>query len=1040
MLLPEVELKIDKRLSLLDLWRYGKIADIPLEASVTEEHFRKPPENLEYAPAPVGSRWGEHWKTVWFRGKIEVPKQFKGCRIFYRHDSVAEKLLFVNGKPYAGMDLYHKEVLLTPNAKGGETYEIHIESYCGHPFPGVDGYDLRIRTLHSVGGAPEDDPPLVLKASELLYERVNVNKFYFDALALFQTAKILDINSLRRARILKELNRALDLIPLHWDDEKELEKSVLEAHNIIKPLLKCQNSPTTPFIGLVGHAHIDIGWLWPVKETIRKAARTFSSMLLLMEMYPEFKFIQSQPVLYQMIEENYPELLLQIKRKVKEGRWEPNGGMWVEADCNISGGESLVRQLLEGMKAVEKFFGYIPDTLWLPDVFGYSASLPQILLKFNIKHFVTSKINWNDTNRFPYDTFWWQGIDGSKIFTHFLTTRTDGYNAYPNPIVLKETWDYVQQKEIQSSVLCSIGYGDGGGGANREMIEIALRLRNLEGCPKAEFVNVSQFLSSLRKEIGAELPTWTGELYLELHRGTYTTQSKIKKYMRKLEFMLRETEIWCSLAMIYGFEYPKGKFELLWRKLLTHQFHDILPGTSIKKVYEDAEIVFQEIESELKSLMDEVIGYLGEKIVLEPEGNGVLVPNSLSWVRSDIVYIPKKEFNDAVDVNGNSFETQVTKDGLYVYLTLPPMSIVPVALRKKEKISPSPFVHVKSTLETPFYRIKFDKSGRIESLWDKDACREVVLPEKRLNFIYTAEDIPIFWDAWDISQDYRDKIKEEDRLISSEIVEDGSLFHIIRNEYKIGKKSRMIQDVVFYSKSRRIDFKTNVEWYEKHTMLKAGFYFNLIAEEFKNEIQFGYIVRPTHQNTSWDRAKFEVCAHKWVDISENGYGVAILNDCKYGHDAYDGRISITLLRSPMAPDLEADQGMHSFTYSILPHIGDFSVESVVRSAYELNLPLKSYSYVGSKNGIETLTLCWLDNPNVVIEAVKRSEDDNALILRLYEAGKTRGKVRISFPFRLKKVYYCNLKEESVETLDLIDRNTVEFSIAPFEIKTLKVYL
>ncbi|MCX8064502.1 MAG: glycosyl hydrolase-related protein [Candidatus Hydrogenedentes bacterium] len=1040
MLQVGVSEKIEKKLSLINKWRYAKILDVNLEAAVTEEHFRTPPEHLKYAPAPIGSRWGEHWKTVWFRGEIKIPKQYRNYKIFYRHDSVAEKLLFVNGVPYAGMDLNHKEVLLTPRAKGGESYDIYIESYCGHPFPGVEGYDLRIRTLHSVGDSPEEDPPLLLRASELLYERVYVNNFYFDALVLFQISKILDDNSLRKAKILKELNKALDLIPVHWDNEEELYECFKNAHKIIKPLLNCENSPSTPFIGLVGHAHIDIGWLWPVRETVRKSARTFSSMLLLMGMYPEFRFIQSQPVLYKMIEDNYPELLVKIKKRVREGRWEPNGGMWVEADCNITGGESLVRQIMEGMKAVKAYFGYTPDTLWLPDVFGYSAALPQILRKFNIEHFVTSKINWNDTNRFPYDTFWWQGIDGSKIFTHFLTTRTNGYNAYPSPIVLKETWDYVQHKDIQSSVLCSIGYGDGGGGANREMIEVALRLKNLEGCPKAEFVNVSEFLSNLKKETGNELPTWVGELYLELHRGTYTTQANTKKYMRKLELMFREAELWCSVAMVYGYEYPKDKFEVLWRKLLTNQFHDILPGTSINKVYEDAEKDFKEILTELQDLKEKVVKFIGEKLSSGSGENCFLVTNSLSWTRSDLVFLPKVDFNDATDVNGNSFETQVTKDGLYVYLTLPSMSIMSVTLRNREKISPSPFVHVKSKLESPFYSVRFDNAGRIESLWDKDANREVVAEGGKINFIYTAEDIPVVWDAWDINQDYRDKITEEKSLISSEVVEDGPLFHVVRNEYKIGKSSRMVQDVVFYSKNRRIDFNTTVDWKEKHTLLKAGFNFNVFAEEFKNDIQFGYIVRPMHQNTSWDRAKFEVCAHKWVDVSETNYGVAILNDCKYGHDAFNGRVSITLLRSPMAPDLEADQGVHHFTYSILPHLGDFSVEKVVRSAYELNIPLESYQITNAQsNMVEMITFCLLDNPNVVVETVKKAEEDDALILRLYEAGKSRGKVRIGFPFKVRKVYECNLKEDNLLTLEVLGGNTIEFCILPFEIKTIKVY-
>ncbi|MGC8846679.1 MAG: alpha-mannosidase, partial [Candidatus Hydrogenedens sp.] len=748
MLPLEVEHKLQHRLEVINKWRYGKISEVDLEITATMEHYRTPPEQLEYKPAPVGSKWGKHWETVWFRGQIEIPKQYRGYRIYYRHESIAEKLLFVNGKPYAGMDIKHPVVLLNPYSRGGEQYNIYVEAYCGHPFPGVEGYDIRLRTLHSVGEAPESEPPLELEASELLYERIYVTQLYFDALALFQTAKILDKNSMRRAKILKGANEALDLVPMHWDTEEELETAIKSAQKVINSLMKCQNGTTTPFVGIVGHAHIDIGWLWPVRETIRKTARTFSTMLLLMETYPEFRFIQSQPVLYQMIEEYYPELLGKIVKRVKEGRWEPNGGMWVEADCNISGGESLVRQFLEGIKAVKKYFGYVPDTLWLPDVFGYSSALPQILNKCNIKNFVTSKINWNDTNRFPYDTFWWQGIDGSRIFTHFLTTRTNGYNAFPNPIVIKETWDYVQQKEIQNAVLCSIGYGDGGGGTTIEMIEIAKRLKDLEGCPKVSFVNVSEFLSKLREDIGDEIPHWVGELYLELHRGTYTTQAKTKKYMRKLEILLRNVEIWASLAFIHGKEYPSQKIELLWRKLLTNQFHDILPGSSIREVYRDAEKEFAEIEKELKDIQEETINFLGTKIHSDPDDKGCLICNSLSWERSDTVFIPNKQYNDAIDINGNSLETQQTQEGLYISVSVPPMTIIPIALRKTESIKPSPFVNINDTLETPFYKVKFDKAGRIISLWDKEANREVVKEGYSLNSIYTAEDIPVCWDAW----------------------------------------------------------------------------------------------------------------------------------------------------------------------------------------------------------------------------------------------------------------------------------------------------
>ncbi len=1040
MLPLEVEHKLENRLGAINKWRYGKICDVILEMASTMEHFRQPPEHLEYEPAPVGSKWGKHWETVWFRGKIEIPKQYKGYRVYYRHESVTEKLLFVNGKPYAGMDLKHKEVLLNPYVRGGEQYDIYIEAYCGHPIIGVEGYDLKLRTLHSIGDAPTIDPPLELESSELLFERTHVSQLYFDSFVLLQTAKILDINSLRRAKILQGLNEALDLIPIHWETEEELESAVKSAQKLIVPLLKCHNSSTTPFIGIVGHAHIDIGWLWPVKETIRKASRTFSTILLLMDTYPEFRFIQSQPVLYQMIEEHYPELLAKISKKAKEGRWEPNGGMWVEADSNIAGGESLVRQFLEGIKAVKKYFGYTPDTLWLPDAFGYSAALPQILSRCNIKNFVTSKLSWNDTNRFPFDTFWWQGIDGSRVFAHFLTTRTGSYNAFPTPTVIKETWDYVQQKEIQDSVLCSIGYGDGGGGTTLEMIEIAQRLKDLEGCPKVDFVNVSEFLSKLREETKNELPCWVGELYLELHRGTYTTQARTKKYMRKLELLFRETELWLSLALVYGYEYPSQKLEQLWRKLLTNQFHDILPGSSIREVYQVAEQEFAEIEEELKDIKQSVIKFLGQKICSDPENHGYLVCNSLSWSRNEVIFIPNNDYNEAVNVKGDNLETQQTQDGLYIYLDLPPMSIVPIGLRKSESIKLSPFVNLNDTLETPFYRVKFDKAGRIISLWDKEAHREIVKQRNYLNCLYTAEDIPISWDAWDINADYRDKIRYEEHLLSTEIINDGPILHTIRRQYNIGKKSKLTQDIIFYAKSRRIDFKTEVDWQERHTILKTGFNFDILAEEFKNEIQFGHVVRPLHQNTSWDRAKFEVCAHKWVDVSEADYGVALLNDCKYGHDAFNGRISLTLLRSPMAPDMEADQGKHQFTYTILPHIGEFSVKTVVHAAYELNVPSEVYIHEKQNNLCEeSLILGWVNNPNVIIEAVKKSESDDSLIIRLYEAGKTRGQTTISFPFRIRKVYECNMLEENLVSLDITNGDTILIDLAPFEIKTLKVY-
>jgi alpha-mannosidase len=1037
MIPPKVIDKLAKRIAKLEQWRYAPASPAPLEMAETMEHFRTPPIDLGYEPAPVGCRWGQHWGTVWFRGRAEVPRACRGRRVYYRHVSVGEKLLFVDGKPFAGMDPKHQEVLLLAYARGGESMVLDIEAYCGHPFPGADGYNPEMRTLHWVGGGPETPPPLTLEASDLVVERESVAALYYDANALYKTALILEENSLRRAVLLDQLNQALDLVPLHWETEEELDAAARQAQKHLAPLLKQRNAPTTPTIGITGYAHIDVGWLWPVRESIRKAARTFASMLNLMEDYGEFRFLQSQPVLYQMIEDHYPELLARIRKRVKEGRWEPNGGMWVEADCNVSGGESLVRQFLEGRKKTMELFGYKSDTLWLPDVFGYAAALPQILKLCGIENFVTSKINWNDTNRFPYDTFWWQGIDGTEIFTHYITTRTNGYNAQPLPEIMQETWNFVQQKELQDCTLTSVGWGDGGGGTTREMLEHAARIRDLEGCPKTEFVNVSLFLKQMRTQ-KVERPRWVGELYFELHRGTYTSQARTKRYMRKMELLLREVEIYSVMAMPAGFEYPAASLQKHWRTLLTNQFHDILPGSSIRKVYEDAEAEFAQMETDLVELRNAALIKIGAQFIPDTEDSAFVLANALSWAREEAVFINAPGYNAAVDAQGRALPAQAVDGGLYVRCRAESLGAAPIALRKKESAAASAFVYATRTLETPFYRVTFDKAGKITGLFDKDANREVVRPGKRLNDFYTAEDVPVFWDAWDIDRDYRDRLRIEDNLIAREVAADGPLCFVLRSKHGLGRRSTLTQDLIFYAHSRRIDFKTRADWQEKHTLLKVGFGMDVLAEAYRNEIQFGHALRPTHTNTSWDQARFEVCAHKWVDVSEGNYGVALLNDCKYGHDSLDDMISLTLLRSPLAPDELADQGKHEFTYALLPHLGGFDAETVVRAAYALNVPLTLMKLKAAAGKDLSTALCWVDNPNVIVEAVKKAENDDAVIVRVYEAGKTRGAAALIFARPLRKALECDLMEERDQTAQ-IRENSIVFAVRPFEIKTFKVY-
>ena len=1033
--------QIRKRLDVMTAWRYATVCEIPLEAAETMEHFRQPPDDLSYKEAPIDSLWGVHWGTVWFRGEIEIPRELRGRRVYYRNRHDGERLLFVNGQPFAGMDPYHQEVLLTPKARSGEQYRIHLEAYCGHPIREVDAFDPKPMTMHGISGATKMPPPLPLRESTIVVERETVSGFLYDAEVLYRTAIMQDANSLRRARILEELRVVLDMVSLQWKDEEELTAMMTAARKQLAPLLKLNNSPTAPTVGVVGHAHIDVGWLWPVRESIRKSARTFSTVLHLMENYPQFTFQQSQAVLYDMVEKHYPELLTRIKKRVKEGRWEPNGGMWVEADCNVSGGESLVRQILEGRKKFMELFGYKGDTLWLPDVFGYAAALPQILKLSDIDNFVTSKINWNDTNRFPYDTFWWQGLDGTEIFTAYITTRSNGYNADILPEVMQETWNFVQHKELQDRVLTSIGWGDGGGGPSREMCERASRMTDLEGCPKTLFTNVSRFLKELREQ-PVKRPRWSGELYLEYHRGTYTTQARTKWWNRKMELLLRETEFFATMAMQDGFAYPAKEIEEQWRVLLTNQFHDILPGTSIREVYHVAEEEYKRMDAALTEIRDKALATLSCRFIPDPEGQEWLIGNALSWKRDAIVELPIKDFNGAVDEGGAPLPAQKTRDGLALKMPLRSLSVTPVALRNRDDNETSPFAYTGKYLETPIYRVDFDKAGRITSLYDKEAEREVVRTGNTLNTFYTAEDMPLYWDAWDIDRYYRDTIRFEKRLTKREVTEEGPLFITIHSEYKIGRASTLKQDMRFFADSRRIEWRTEVDWHEKHTLLKVGFGVDVCTDTWRNEIQFGHATRNLHSNTSWDQAQFEVCAHKWVDISEAGYGVALLNDCKYGHDSLDDMISLTLLKSPQAPDPEADQGVHTFTYALLPHPGDFSADTVVHEAYTLNVPpvavkIKDRSTKKAPEPREENLFCEVTPSNVIVEAVKKAEAEDAVIIRLYEAGKQRSNVTVRFGNPIKRAAICNLMEEKEQALTINDA-TVVFEMRPFEIKTLKV--
>lgn len=982
----------------------------------TREHFRSVPK-LDYQPAKLGQSWGDSWGSAWFRGAVRIPDELDGATLYIRAETGGtESLFLVDGVHRGVFDVFHPVRLLTLIGQGEKTYEIALEAYAGHSFPGTQPYDYVRPTENAVVVTPGCR---TFQGVELVSERTDVSAFVTELRALRQISEALDAHSLRRARIqtvFGEIHRLVYAKP-EETDEATWREAIAQAREAMRPLLEAKNGTSAPTMSIIGHSHIDTAWLWPISETWRKLARTYSSVLSLLDQYPEFRFTQSAAYHYDMVRKLYPEIFARVQQRVKEGRWEVNGSMWIEPDCNLPSGESFVRQLLVGQRATREMFGVTSDCLWQPDVFGYSAALPQILQKADVKYFLTTKLSWNDTNRFPYDTFVWQGIDGTTVLSHFNEMQ-----GWPDPESLTRLWGQVQHKDVQDRRLVGFGHGDGGGGPMAEMIEIARLTEDLEGCPKTKYASMSDFMNGVRDELH-DLPRWVGELYLELHRGTLTAIAAIKRFNRKCEFALRDAELAATLAALKGQAYPREAILDTWKRLLLNQFHDILPGSSIAEVNDEAFETFALCLQEANTLRDQALG---------GDGDGVVVLNSLSWDRvGEIVLKGLPEGLQPAGVS-QAIEDVAGEKALVVHgVQIPALSAVSLPLQAVRPDGSSAFEVDGLEVRTPFAHVRFTETGRIESFFDLAARRELVTSGGLFNNLLIGEDVPAAWDNWDIDRDQRHKMQPAGPLVKREVVADGPLQLRIRFEYDLGRESRLVQDVVFHSTTPRVDFDTRVDWHERYQFLKVGFALDVLAETARHEIQFGHVVRNTHDNTSQDRAQFDVCAHKWTDISETAYGVAFLNDCKYACTIKDGEYRLSLIKSGRRPDPRGDEGVHQFAYAMLPHEGGFSVESVVRPAYEFNVDVPVVA-----GGAASSSLIQIDTPNVIVEAVKWAEDEDAVIVRLYEASKTGTHAKVSFGFAVRSVEETNLLEERAEAVSLADGG-VELYFHPFEIKTLK---
>ena len=791
----------------------------------------------------------------------------------------------------------------------------------------------------------------------------------------------------------------------------------------------------------IGHTHIDVAWWWTVAQTREKASRSFATVLKLMEEYPSYRFMSSQPQLYEFVKECYPEMFEKIRERVKEGRWEPEGGMWVEADCNVTSGESLVRQFLYGKRFFQEEFCKDSRILWLPDVFGYSGALPQIMKQCGIEYFMTTKLSWNQFNKFPYDTFRWRGIDGSEILTHLVTTLDVGqdennyfttYNGHLHPDAILGGWHRYQQKELSNDILVCYGYGDGGGGPTREMLENSVRMeKGIEGIPRVRQVFAGTFFDELKERVSdnPRLPVWEGELYFEKHRGTYTGQAKNKRANRKSELSIMTLELFCVLTRDQ-LTCPKDTIDRLWKKILLNQFHDILPGSAIHEVYQVTAKEYQEIQKTVSSLISERMH------ALVAEKDGFTVFNPTGFAASGPVVIGDCSAVALALDDGSVVPIQETQDGGIAFVRdIPAKGWKSFALVKDAPIPVSPFAISEDGhhITTPFYEVDFDESYLFRRIYDRENDREVLQQEGKGNLIRMYEDKPIYYENWDIDNYYEEKYWDVTDVEEARWMETGPVRAVLYLRRKISL-SEIEQNICFYADTRRIEFETRIDWHDHQHLLKAGFPLNIHTQEAEFDIQFGSIRRRITRNTTWERAMFETCGQKWADLSEGHYGVSLLNDCKYGHSVKDGCLSLTLLKSGTEPDPTADQEEHFFTYALYPHRGTRIEADTVAQGYYLNQPLLGMQ--GTPK-IPVFGLIRAEEKNAVIETVKPAEDGNGIIVRLYESDNSETRVHLHFSFPASAVYQCSCLEEKVRDLSLEENGEVSFLLHPYEIATLR---
>lgn len=1060
-----------RRVEELRLWRNAR------EQPVAGWRFTA--RGKEYYVSP-GDPWPETEVPVRFRARTFVPEEWAGEPVELELWLGGEGFVKLSNGVSGGLDPFHRSFRVAEKARGGEEIEVEAE-VVPKGLTGATIADPRLVRAALVVPekdvrALERDLSVIVKSCASLDDHetvpllLDVLDAAFAALSPFWptetgvsltrylegfTDQLGDLPGLPPSYAKRALegnwasNEPWSLPPAPGPLEplpEQARRVVREARRIVVARTEKikKDYPPVGRLALTGHAHLDLAWLWPAEESRRKARRTFASVLGLMDRNPEFAFNQSSAQMYLWVEEDDPELFERVRERVAQGQWEPVGGSWVEPDCQLPGGESFVRQLLYGQRYFEEKFGRRSAVAWLPDTFGFSPAIPQLLRGAGIEDFFTYKLNWSETNRFPHDLFVWEGLGGSQVTAHTFDNPGTDYNGDVAPHDLLGIWRNFMGKRRHPESLFSFGWGDGGGGPTEQMLENYARLKDFPAMPRLRMSRVDEFFSSLPEK---DLSKWVGELYLELHRGTLTTQAKVKKLNREAEHRLLEAEAFSTIAYLHSMEYPAEEIEHLWKIVLFNQFHDILPGTSISEVYEDAHRQLEGVVARAEHLRDAALQRSSGSDKAE-EVDAVLVANSGTTPRSLSVLLPNNVGNATeaalvTDTEGKRLPVQKLDEGIFVHdpaHQVPGLGWTTIYVSRNGS-TPDPGETYGSVgagglregalLENDLLRVEIGADGTLHRTFDKELGREVLSGRGNQLLAYT--DKPPNWDAWDIDEDYELEGEEVSGEQTVEVTETGPLRASVRVERR-WRSSRIVQTYQLHSGSRRLDIHTEIDWHERQVLLRALFPLNVRSHEATFETMYGSHRRPTHRNTTWDSTRFEVSAHRWADLSEPGYGVALLNDGKYGHSAKDNVLGLSLLRSPLYPDPLADEGYHHFTYSLFPHPKDWTQAGVEREAFALNSPLVVEP--GGRSPSE-FGFMGTEGTQLMLGTLKKAEDSSGVILRLYEPHGARGQAALRFSHRMKRMEKTDLLEKGGQALGM-QADTVHLAVRPFEVITLRL--